>query len=549
MNELAELTNRLSCPSADPGQRMRKTNQRWLILLGVVVVAALPRIFVAERSGLRPDEVFSVAMATGHSLEHPVAVANPSLGDFVEQDHPLTLKELSYYLKHETPLENPRRVVRAVLLSDTSPPLYYLLLYGWTAIFGTSDMALRLFSIACSLACLPFLVGIARLTGGRAAVLPVCILFALSPIAIYYSSEGRMYALLWFCVLATTWVSFVMRQRGPAIILTTLWILTSAAGFLTHYFFVFPWLAIIAYMVLSPGKLKRLPAAGSVLATALLIVPWYIRLPESFAGWRITKDWLKWRPDDYSGVFVALRDVVFQSFYGYDRHLWFGHRASNLPVFLLFAAIGILMIWRLRMRAFSRGRLLLMLQFAFACAGPLVFDVLQGTYTIAWPRYALSALPAAYLLTAAAFACLRHRTRMVMLCLIVLAWMPNLLLMNLDPVPLPIREVSLGVSANGDPADLILVHSIPSGVLGVARYANNPAAIASWVGQLGNRSVPDSLEQLAAGRKRILFIKFHEVGAPAPEEDWLRAHATVFKEIHWEKAETVDFRPRGSKTF
>ena len=96
----------------------------------------------------------------------------------------------------------PSRVVRAVLLSDTSPPLYYLLLYGWTLVFGTSDVALRLFSTTWSLACLPLLVDVARRIGGRDSVLPACILFALSPLAVYYSTEGRMYSLLWFCVLA-----------------------------------------------------------------------------------------------------------------------------------------------------------------------------------------------------------------------------------------------------------------------------------------------------------------------------------------------------------
>src|SRR5439155_12750516 len=177
----------------------------WL-LLSVFILAALLRIGVAERSALWGDEVFSLAMATGHSLEHPAAVADPARGDFVEPDHPVPAEEFQRYLKHDEPPAGPARVIRAVLLSDTSPPFYYLLLYCWTLIFGTSDIVLRLFSIACSLACLPILAGIARRTGGPGAVLPVCILFAFSPLGIYYSTEGCMYSLLWLCVLATMWV-------------------------------------------------------------------------------------------------------------------------------------------------------------------------------------------------------------------------------------------------------------------------------------------------------------------------------------------------------
>jgi len=549
MNEVAELGLKSPVSVARQGMRAIGGNrQRWL-LVAVFMIAALLRIYLAGRSGLRPDELFSLGLATGHSLEHSAAVANPRLGDFVEPDHAVPVKEFRRYLKHDNPPATPFRVIRAVLLSDTSPPLYYLLLYAWTLIFGASDISLRLFSTVCSLACLPFVAAIARRTGGKAAVLAGCVLFALSPLAIFYSAEGRMYTLLWLCVLVTTCVSLVMRQRGARVVLFALWIVASAAGFLTHYFFIFPWLAIVAYLVASPAKLNRLHLMACVLATALLILPWYIWIPETFTGWRITKDWLKSRPMHFS-LFTALRDGVFQFFYGHDRHLWLGYRASNLPAFLLFCGIAVLMLWKLRFRVLARGRLLLGLVFAAACAGPLVFDILQHSYTIAWPRYAIAALPAAYLLTAAGLACLRSRTRVITLSLIVLAWAPNLLIMNLDPSHwMPIREISRAVSANENSADLILVHSIPSGVLGVARYANGPAAMASWIGQLGNRRVPESVQQLAAGRKRILFVKLHEVGEPAPEENWLRANATVFSETRWELAEVVDFRPHGTDTF
>ena len=128
-----------------------------------------------------------------------------------------------------------------------------------------------------------------------------------------------------------------MRQRGGGAGLFALWALTSAAGFLTHYFFVFPWLAIVGYLLIRPARLKRHQLALCVLATALLILPWYIRVPESLAGWRITKDWLKSRPLHLSRL-VALRDNVLQFFYGHDRRLWLGRRVWNMPPFLLFCS-------------------------------------------------------------------------------------------------------------------------------------------------------------------------------------------------------------------
>jgi hypothetical protein len=531
-------------------QTQSATKRRNLYLLLVVfgLTAAL-QIAVAGRSGLWVDEVFSLAMATGHSLEHPAAAANATLGDFVEPDHPVPAEEFRRYLNHDKPPASPVRVIRAVLLSDTNPPLYYLLLYGWTLVFGTSDIVLRLFSIACSMACLPLLVGVARRTGGEGAVFPTCVLFALSPLGIYYSTEGRMYSLLWLCVLATTWASLVLQQRGGSIGFYALWILASVAGFLTHYFFVFPWLAIVAYLLIRPGKLARTGLVACLLLLAILILPWYGRMPESLASWRITKDWLKWQPRGFDRL-AASRELVVQFFSGHS-YLWWDHGKLDFAAPILFGVVAIAMVRRLGIHVFGQQRLLLWLLFTTACAGPVLFDLVQHTYTTAVPRYAVAALPAAYLLAASGLACLGGRLGIVMLILIVLAWAPNLLSIyhNRSRNWQPIREISRAANVNGSPSDLILVHSIPSGVLGISRYANESAALASWVGQLGTRRVPESIHKLAAGRTRIVFVNVHAVGEPAPEEQWLRANAVVFHEARVGSGRIVYFRPMGSKTF
>ncbi len=521
----------------------------WLPLL-VFAVAALLRIAVACRSGLWVDEIFSLAIATGHSLEHPAAAADPTLGDFVESAHPVSAEEFRRYLKHDYPPASPGRVVRAVFLSETNPPLYYLLLYAWTLVFGTSDLMLRSFSIACSLACLPLLVGVARRTGGWGAVFPACILFAFSPLGIYYSTEGRMYSLLWLCVLATTWASLVLHQRGGSIGLYALWIVASAAGFLTHYFFVFPWLAIVAYLLIAPGKLQRPRLAACLFFVAIMILPWYVRLPESLAAWRITKDWIKWQPTGFDRL-AASGELVAQFFSGRGQQMSWDHRAASFAALMLFGIIATAMAWRLRIHMFGGQRLLLWLPFAAACAAPLAFDFVQRTYTVAVPRYAIAALPGAYLLAAGGLASLGHRTRLFILFLIVLAWAPNVLSIYRNPSRnwQPIREISHAACANGSPSDLILVHSIPSGVLGIARYADGPAELGSWVGQLQTRRVPESLNVLAAGRARVLFVKVHPVGEPAPEEQWLRTNAVISKETRIGSARVIDFRPIGSETF
>jgi hypothetical protein len=321
------------------------------------------------------------------------------------------------------------------------------------------------------------------------------------------------------------------------------WVAASASGFLTHYFFVFPWLAIAACLIISPGRLKRWQLMASIVVTGVLILPWYVNLPKSLGAWRVTRDWLNWRPQGFSRL-AAILDLTTQFFDGRGKYLWPSHRVCTIVALLLFGAIAVVMVWRLRMHLFRPRHVLLWLSFAAVCAGPVLFDFLRHTYTVAVSRYAIAALPAACLLAGVGLACLKFRTRMLMLLLITLAWSPNLLSIyrqrsrNREAF----REVSRAVSSTSTSSDLILVHSIPSGVLGIARYANGPAAVASWVGQLQNHEVPGSVRALAAGRNRIFLVKIHEVGNQAVEEDWLRANAIVSRETHVGGATIVEFR-------
>jgi len=139
-------------------------------------VAALLRLPLLSGEGLWADEFFSLAIATGHSLEHPAADANPMLDDFVQAREAMPAGAWGRYLAQEKPPAGIRRISRAVFMSDTSPPLYYVLLGYWTRGLGTSDAALRLFSLVWALASVPLLWLLARRLGGtRAAVLAVAL--------------------------------------------------------------------------------------------------------------------------------------------------------------------------------------------------------------------------------------------------------------------------------------------------------------------------------------------------------------------------------------
>jgi hypothetical protein len=532
-------------------ERTSRHQTLWLIL-SIACLAAFVDVAVASRSGLWRDEISSLAKATGHCLDEPAQVADPKQGDFIDPERPVPADEFRRYLKHDDPPAGPSRVTRAVLLSEAHPPLYFLLLNAWTMALGTSDIVLRLFSIVCSLACLPFVASIARRLGGNRAVLPSCALFAFSPWTIYFATEGRMYSLLLLCVLAVMWASLLLQEDGTNLRVSAVWILSSVAGFLTQHLFVFPWLAIVAWLLISRGKFTRWNVAVCLLLTVALILAWYLRLPFSVASFRATPTaaWLTLRPPGFDRP-VAFRDTVLRFFSGSSQQLWpidLRNIVNHHRAFVLFGVVAAIAAWRLRLHAFRGGRLLLWLVFGTACLGPLAFDLVAHTYAMVHPRYSIAALPSAYLLAGLAFAALERRIALIGLTLIILTWLPDISSMYRAPLPWrPLREIAHAAFVNASSSDVILMHEIRADVLGIARYATGPAPLASSLGPLQTRPMPDSLYELIAGRTRVIFV--WNVLEPAPEEKWLRANGVVSRDIRMGWYRILDLRPINSKTF
>jgi len=445
--------------------------------------------------------------------------------------------------------------VRAVFLSDSNPPLYYLLLYGWTRSLGTGDVALRLFSILWALACFPLIWSLAKRLGGDTAAVPTCILFAVSPLCVFYSTEGRMYSLLLFCTVCMMWLTLRLWDRGANAARFILWVAAGAAGLLTHYFFVFVWIAAVFWLQLHPSRFPRRLSGTGALLTVLLVLPWYIHIPQSLSQWRVTGYWLTIWPNGYHPITTALSlPWNFLSVEG----IWWGESrflgSINVGVFLLLAVAA---LRKLCWSAFSTPRSLLWLWLLSPCLGIMAFDLVRGTYVIAVPRYALAGMPAAFLLTGIGLGSLGYRLRAVFISLIVLLCLLSVRYFyvaehrSYQNYPKVARLLAHQVNES----DLILVHSIPSGVTGLARYLENAGAcktglgFASWVGQLGQRRVPEDLEALAAGRGRIILITTHAVGEPAPEQSWLEENATLVETKQIYGATLQFFLPRDSPRF
>ena len=100
-------------------------------------------------------------------------------------------------------------------LDPGNPPLYYLMLKGWMALWGTSDLALRSLSVLCGVLCIPALFALARRLSGRPAVaLGAAFLLAIAPRHVFFSQEIRAYVPIALLAIVSTHVLLAALRTG-----------------------------------------------------------------------------------------------------------------------------------------------------------------------------------------------------------------------------------------------------------------------------------------------------------------------------------------------
>jgi len=368
-----------------------------------------------------------------------------------------------------------------------------------------------------------------------------------------------MYSLLLFCTVCMMWLTLRLWDRGVTVGRFALWVAAGVGGLLTHYFFVFVWAAGLLWMQLHPGRYTRRLSWAGALLTVLLVLPWYIHIPESLSQWRVTGYWLTMPPDwcPYHPITTPLLlPWRFWTFLSIDG-IWGGNRYLNWINACVFLLLAVAALRRLSWSVFSVPRNLLWLWLLSPCIGLVVLDLVRGTYVTASPRFALAGMPAAFLLTGLGLGSLTFRQRAVFIVLIVFFCSVGVgsyyLTHRRSYQNYP--EVAKLLAHQVNESDLILVHSVPCGVAGVARYLEKAGAsktgvrFASWVGQLGQRRVPEDLEALAAGQRRIILVTTHTVGDPTPEQSWLEENATLVETKQIYGATLRYFTPRGLLRF
>jgi hypothetical protein len=165
-------------------------------------------------------------------------------------------------------------MLKQVKGSESNPPLYYVLAWGWAKAFGTGEVGMRSLTALFGAATVPvaYCVG-AELSNRRAGLITAAIV-AVSPMLIWYSQEARSYALLvFFGAASLLFFARALRTRSGRDL--ALWALASALALCSHYFAFFAigieslWLLV----ALRSRWRAMLPAVGAVALVGLALIP------------------------------------------------------------------------------------------------------------------------------------------------------------------------------------------------------------------------------------------------------------------------------------
>ncbi len=160
--------------------------------------------------------------------------------------------------------------LRAVVHTENSPPLWYVLIWGSSRLFGTGEVALRLPSALAGIATVPVAWGIGReLAGRRAAIAAAALVATCNPLFVWYSQEARAYALFVLAV-ALAMLCFLRADLQPTPRRLAAFAVSGALALLSHYFAVFLLVPMCLWLLR-----RRPPGAGraaSPLRPTLLAV-------------------------------------------------------------------------------------------------------------------------------------------------------------------------------------------------------------------------------------------------------------------------------------
>jgi hypothetical protein len=369
-------------------------------------LAARRRAPSPQRAGLRasPTTLLVIAVTVVGALLRFVTLGDQSFW----YDESLTVQEVRLPFG---------AMLDAVARQETTPPLYFVVAWAWTQLFGSDEVGIRSLSAVMGVAAIPLAFAAAKSIIGRRAGVATAALLAVNPMQIWYAQEARSYAMLvalcalslWCCARADQDAS--RRQLGW-------WALASAAALSTHFFAVFFIVPQAAWLLVRHRHRRTITAVGAVAAVELTLAP--LALADRAHGL------------DYIHAIPMIRRLG-----GTLLEFAAGNLDGRLDAILVMAVSALCAAWALRQLISAartpRGRIALpALVAAGTIALPLLLAGLGADYLYA--RNVLPAwLPVGILIAAALAPSNPTRVHTVALCSLIGAGLAASLMISLRP--------------------------------------------------------------------------------------------------------------------
>lgn len=167
---------------------------------------------------------------------------------------------------------------------ETTPPLYFLLIWVWAHGFGTGEVALRAVSTLAGVAIVPIAYLATRELVSRWGGVVAAALVAVNPFLIWYSQEARAYMLL-AVLTGASFLWFIRARKEPSRRNLAWWAIFSSLALMTHFFAGFA-VAPEALWLLWASRTRTVAVAVAVVAaTQAAMVPFALLDASHGVGW------------------------------------------------------------------------------------------------------------------------------------------------------------------------------------------------------------------------------------------------------------------------
>jgi mannosyltransferase len=239
----------------------------------------------------------------------------------------------------------PGEMLRLIPQLESTPPLYYCVVWIWAHIFSNGPAGLKSLSALCGTLTIPIVYAAAlKLLPSRRAALIVAALTAFNPLLVWYSQEARAYSML-VMFSACTLLAFAYVRERPRKVAVIYWVLACALALVTHYYAAILIVPEAAWLLYEHRHSRAVKVGIAVIAAVgLALLPLAIRQSRNRSN-----HWI-----EHSSYLFRLRQVPALFLIGPETH-W-----RVLLKFLAFAMIAlsvVLLVWRSR-RKERQGALL-----------------------------------------------------------------------------------------------------------------------------------------------------------------------------------------------